>query len=67
MLAALKQWEKVEPALSRDKEDKLSVEGYPTVQEGFDGIVIQATTLNTLGLMRARKAQQRQQAQDGQG
>ena len=30
-------------------------------------IVVQATTLNTLGLMRARKEQQRQQVQQGQG
>lgn len=67
VLAALKQWEKVETALAKDKEDKLFVEGYPTIQEGFAGIVVQATILNTLGLMRARKAQQRQQAQDGQG
>ena len=44
-----------------------TIEGYPTIQEGFEGVVVQATTLNTLGLMRARKEQQRQQAQDGQG
>lgn len=37
------------------------------MQEGFAGIVVQATTLNTLALMRARKEQQRHQAQDGQG
>ena len=67
VLAATKQWDKVEPALNQDKEDKLSIEGYPTIQEGFAGIVVQATTLNTIALMRARKAQQRQQAQDGQG
>ena len=67
VLAAMKQWDKVESTLSRDKEDKLFIEGYPTIQEGFAGIVVQATTLNTLGLMRARKEQQRQQAQDGQG
>ena len=67
VLAAIKQWDKVEPALSKDKEDKLYIEGYTTLQEGFAGIVVQATTLSTLGLMRARKAQQRQQAQEGQG
>ena len=67
VLAATKQWEKVEPALTKDKEDKLYIEGYPTIQEGFDGIVVQATTLNTLGLMRARKAQQRQQAEPEPG
>jgi hypothetical protein len=67
VLAATKQWDKVEAALSLDKEDKLYIEGYPTIQEGFAGIVVQATTLNTLGLMRARKEQQRSKAQDGQG
>ena len=67
VLAATKQWDKVEPALSKDKEDKLFIEGYPTMQEGFAGIVVQATTLNTLGLMRAKKEQQRQQAQDEPG
>ena len=67
VLAAMKQWDKVEAALNQDKEDKLFIEGYPTLQEGFAGIVVQATTLNTLGLMRARKEEQRQQAQDGQG
>ena len=67
VLAATKQWDKVEPALSKDKEDKLYIEGYPTIQEGFEGVVVQATTLNTLGLMRARKEEQRQQAQEGQG
>ena len=67
VLAATKHWDKVEGALAKDKEDKLYIEGYPTMQEGFAGIVVQATTLSTLGLMRARKAQQRQQAQEGQG
>ena len=67
VLAAIKQWDNVEAALNQDKEDKLYIEGYPTLQEGFAGIVVQATTLNTLGLMRAKKEQQRQQAQDGQG
>lgn len=67
VLAAIKQWDKVEPALSKDKEDKLYIEGYPTLQDGFAGIVVQATTLNTLGLMRAKKEQQRQQAKPEQG
>ncbi|HEX6778675.1 MAG TPA: hypothetical protein VF099_10775, partial [Ktedonobacterales bacterium] len=67
VLAAMKQWDKVEPALSKDKEDKLVIEGYTTLQEGFAGIVVQATTLNTVGLMRAKKEEQRHQAQDGQG
>lgn len=67
VLAAMKQWDKVEPALSKDKEDKLYIEGYTTIQEGFNGIVVQATTMNTLGMMRARKEQQRSKAQNGQG
>jgi hypothetical protein len=63
VLAATKHWDKVEAALNKDKEDKLFIEGYPTIQEGFDGVVVQATTLNTLGLVRAHKEQQRQQAE----
>ena len=66
VLAAIKQWEKVEPALSKDKEDKLYIEGYTTLQEGFAGIVVQATTLNTVGLMRAKKEEQRQLTPQGQ-
>ena len=65
VLAAMKHWDKVEGVLSQDKEDKLYIEGYPTMQEGFAGIVVQATTLNTLALMRARKEEQRQKAQQG--
>ena len=67
VLAAMKHWDKVEAALNKDREDQLFIEGYPTMQEGFDGVVVQATTLNTLGLMRARKEEQRHQAQDEQG
>ena len=67
VLAAIKQWDKVEAALSKDKEDKLYIEGYTTIQENFAGIVVQATTMNTLGLMRSRKEQQRNKAQNGQG
>ena len=67
VLAAIKHWDKVEPALSKNKEDKLIIEGYTTLQEGFAGIVVQATTLSTQALMRAKKEQQRSKAQDGQG
>jgi hypothetical protein len=57
----------VEGALSQEQEDKLFVEGYPTMQERFAGVVVQAATLNTLGLMRARKEQQRHQAEPEPG
>ena len=67
VLVATKQWSKVEETLNKDKEDKLYIEGYTTIQENFAGIVVQATTINTLGLMRAKKEQQRKQSQNGQG
>jgi hypothetical protein len=67
VLAAMKQWDKVEPALNKNKEDKLVIEGYTTIQEGFAGIVVQATSMSTQGLQRARKEEQRGKAQSGQG
>lgn len=67
VLAAMKQWDKVEPALSKNKEDKLVIEGYTTIQEGFNGIVVQATSMSTQGLQRTRKEEQRGKAQNGQG
>lgn len=63
VLAATKQWDKVEGALSKNKEDKLIIEGYTTLQEGFAGVVVQATSITTQGLRSAKKEEQRQQAQ----
>lgn len=56
ILAALKQWEKVEKKINDDKEDQLYIEGFSTVQPNFKtGIVVLANNVNTIGLMRQRK------------
>jgi len=66
ILVAEKQWNKVEDQINKDKEDKLYIEGFSTVQPDFPGIVVLAQTINTTGLMRGRKEQQRNQTQ-GEG
>ncbi len=56
ILAAIKQWEKVEKKITEDKADQLYIEGYSTIQADFKtGIVVLAINLNTIGLMRTRK------------
>ncbi len=56
VLAATKQWDRVEKKINDDKEDQLYIEGFSTVQPNFKtGIVVLATTVNTIGLMRQRK------------
>ncbi len=63
ILVAEKQWNKVEKQINDDKEDKLFVEGFSTVQPDFPGVVVLAQSINTTGLMRARKQQQKGQPQ----
>ncbi len=56
VLAATKQWEKVEKKITDDKEDQLYIEGFSTAQANFkSGIVVLAMNVNTIGLMRQRK------------
>ncbi|HLW01217.1 MAG TPA: hypothetical protein VKT82_21355 [Ktedonobacterales bacterium] len=56
ILAASKQWEKVEKKINDDKEDQLYVEGFSTAQPNFKkGIVLLAMNVNTIGLMRKPK------------
>lgn len=56
ILAATKQWEKVEKKINDDKEDQLYIEGFSTAQPNFKtGIVVLAINVNTTGLMRQRK------------
>ncbi|HEY7349677.1 MAG TPA: hypothetical protein VH599_15280 [Ktedonobacterales bacterium] len=66
ILVTEKQWNKVEKRINEDKEDKLFVEGFSTIQPNFPGIVVLAQSINTTGLMRSRKEEQRSQAQDQQ-
>ncbi len=62
VLVVPKQWAKVEKQINDNKEDLLYIEGHTTVQPNYNGIVVQATTINTLGRMKARKDEQRKQA-----
>ncbi len=55
VLITTKHWAKVEETITKNKEDSLYIEGYPMIQPGFSGIVVQATNVNTLGLMRGKK------------
>lgn len=56
VLAATKQWEKVEKKITDDKEDQLYIEGFSTAQANFkSGIVVLAMNINTIGLMRKPK------------
>jgi hypothetical protein len=64
ILVTEKQWNKVEKQINNDKEDKLFIEGFSTVQPDFPGIVVLAQNISTTGLMRSRKEQQRSQAQN---
>jgi Phosphorylated adapter RNA export protein, RNA-binding domain len=56
VLAATKQWEKVEKKITDDKEDQLYIEGFSTAQTNFkSGIVLLAMNVNTIGLMRQKR------------
>jgi len=65
VLVTEKQWNKVEKQINDDKEDKLFIEGFSTVQTDFPGVIVLAQSINTTGLMRARKQQQKGQSQKG--
>lgn len=62
ILVTEKQWNKVEKQINQDKEDKLYIEGFGTYQKDFSGVVVLAQLINTTGLMRARKQQQKGQS-----
>jgi hypothetical protein len=75
-LIGRKQWGRVAEALKADPSDRVVVEGYPSLQEGFKGgISLHCTSATTVGIQAAKRAaQQAQQAQatagqaeDGQG
>ena len=64
ILVTEKQWNKVEKQINDDKEDKLFIEGFSTVQPDFPGVIVLAQSINTTGLMRTRKQQQKEQSQN---
>ena len=65
ILVTEKQWNKIEKQINADKEDKLLIEGFSTVQPDFAGVIVLAQSITTTGLMRARKQQQKAQSQNG--
>jgi hypothetical protein len=61
VLIAKKQWQKV-AGVTDDPEDRLIIEGYPTLDPRFPGITVLATNVTTRNLQMAKRA-----AQAGQG
>ncbi len=58
VLVGMKQWRKVAEALAADPNDKLLIEGYPTVQPEFAGITVYATSATTTGIQAGKRAAQ---------
>ncbi len=52
----MKQWRKVAEALAADPNDKVIVEGYPTVRPDVAGITVHATSATTTGIQTAKRA-----------
>ena len=52
---SLKQWRKVEPKL-KDPADTLIIEGFPLVDEAFNGISVMATNTSTRKLKQEQAA-----------
>jgi hypothetical protein len=64
---ARRHWAAVAPALKRDPEDILVIEGLPTLHPKFpQGVVVYASMVTTRALQRARKEAQRQELSAGQ-
>ena len=55
VLVATKRWAKIEEALKHNKNDKLVIKGYSLVQPNFDGIVVLAYQINSVGLLSAKR------------
>ncbi len=60
LLIARKQWEKVAASL-RQPDDRLIVEGYPTLDRRFEGITVLATRTTTKLLQQAERQRQQKQ------
>jgi hypothetical protein len=57
VLIARKQWQKV-AGVADDPEDKLIIEGYPTLDSRFPGITVLATSVTTRNLQMAKREAQ---------
>jgi hypothetical protein len=62
VLIAKKQWQKV-AGVTDDPEDKLIIEGYPTLDPRFPGITVLATNVTTRNLQMAKRAAQAAQGE----
>ena len=58
VVVAAKQYRKVADALAADPEDRVVVEGYPSLAPNVNGIVVHATNITSVGLQRAKREQQ---------
>ncbi len=65
VLVGRKQWSKVAQALALDPNDRVIVEGYPTVRPDFAGITVHATSATTTGIQAGKRAAQQQAVQPG--
>ena len=54
-LVGMKQWRKVAEALAANPDDKVIIEGYPTVRPDFVGITVHATSATTTGIQAAKR------------
>jgi len=57
-LVGRKQWGKVAEALADNPDDKVIIEGYPTVRPDFAGITVHATSATTTGIQAGKRAAQ---------
>jgi hypothetical protein len=57
-LVGMKQWRKVAEALAANPDDKVIIEGYPTVRPDFAGITVHATSATTTGIQAGKRAAQ---------
>ncbi len=56
VLVAASQWEAVEPALQRDPEERLLIEGYSVRHPQFEGIAVLAFNCRSLAQVAAKRA-----------
>lgn len=58
VVVSAKQYRRVAAALASDAEDRVIVEGYPSLVPGLNGIAVHATSISTVGLQRAKRESQ---------
>jgi hypothetical protein len=66
VMVANKHWKKVEATLAQYAEDSLIVEGFPTLQTGFQGICVLASNVTTKQQQKDKAELQKQQSLQNQ-